>query len=83
MPAFSLIRYFVKIRFSGLVKLSKFATMPARRLAFSVCAVNYPNGCKVKGVNALQEMKAFKGLFETAEDKRDCLAELEQQQLKE
>jgi len=28
-------------------------------------------------------MKAFKGLFETAENKRDCSAEIEQQQLKE
>jgi len=28
-------------------------------------------------------MKAFKGLFETAENKRDCLAEIKRQQLKE
>jgi len=28
-------------------------------------------------------MKAFKGLFDTAENKRDCSAEIKRQQLKE
>jgi len=57
--------------------------IPQLRLLFFVCAVNPPNGWEVKGESALQEMKAFKGLFDTVENKRDCLAEIKRQQLKE